>query len=94
MVVELFRFLVIDDCLCIVCELVENFLVFLVNLINLYCIEGQKIVVFEVVDVFGDVFDIYVFLVGNVGNIIVYWKGYCEYVVDGFVSYMLWMFGF
>lgn len=36
-------------------------------------------VVFEIVDVLGIVLDVYVLLVGNVGNIIVYWKGYIEY---------------
>lgn len=35
--------------------------------------------VFEVVDILGDVLDWLCIFVGNVGNIIVYWMGFCIY---------------
>lgn len=83
-----------DDCLELVCKMVVDFLmILLVNLVNLVCIEGQKMVVFEIVDVLGIVLDVYVLLVGNVGNIIVYWKGYIEYYQLGLIDKLFCMLG-
>lgn len=58
----------------------------IVNSINPYRIEGQKTAAFEIVDALGDAPDYHCLPVGNAGNITAYWKGYCEYCLDGVAS--------
>lgn len=51
-------------------------------------------VVFEIVEELGVVFDYYCLLVGNVGNIIVYWMGYFEYKKVGICNIVFKMVGY
>ena len=75
-----------DDCLTLARKLAESYPVELVNSVNPARIEGQKTAAFEVVDALGDAPDIHCLPVGNAGNITAYWKGYREYLREGFAG--------
>ena len=51
---------------------------YLVNSLNPFRIEGQKITAFEIIEQLGDVPDYVVLPVGNAGNISAIWKGFRE----------------
>ncbi|MDG6898111.1 MAG: threonine synthase [Nitrososphaerota archaeon] len=56
---------------------------YLVNSVNPFRIEGQKVAAFEVFEQLGDVPDYVVLPVGNAGNISAYWKGFRELKAAG-----------
>jgi threonine synthase len=57
----------------------EKLPVALVNSLNPYRLEGQKTVVFEIIEALGRSPDLLALPVGNAGNITAIWKGFCEY---------------
>ena len=67
-----------DRALELVQQIGELYPVALVNSINPYRIEGQKTLVFEVVEELGRMPDFHALPVGNAGNITAHWRGYCE----------------
>lgn len=83
-----------DDCLELARKLAVDYPVELVNSVNPARIEGQKTASFEIVDQLGRAPDIHCLPVGNAGNITAYWKGYCEYAIDGIASSRPRMWGF
>jgi threonine synthase len=83
-----------DDCLTLASKLSIDYPVTLVNHINPNRIAGQRSAAFEVVDALGDAPDVHCLPVGNGGNIVAYWLGYCEYARDGVASKLPVMRGF
>ncbi len=83
-----------DAALQLVRALAEAYPVALVNSINPYRIEGQKTLVFEVVEELGASPDYHALPVGNAGNITAHWKGYQELKQDGTLTKMPKMLGF
>ena len=57
----------------------EKLPVALVNSLNPYRLEGQKTVVFEIIEALGRSPDLLALPVGNAGNITAIWKGFCEH---------------
>ena len=56
---------------------------YLVNSVNPFRIEGQKVAAFEIFEQLGDVPDYVVLPVGNAGNISAFWKGFKELKANG-----------
>ena len=83
-----------DAALDIVREMGATLPVTVVNSVNPYRIEGQKTVVFEIVEVLGDAPDLHCMPVGNAGNITACWKGYREEQDRGRISRLPRMLGF
>ena len=69
-----------DDGMRLVKEVAENAPVTIVNSINPYRLQGQKTIVFEIMDELGRAPDYHCLPVGNAGNITAHWIGYSEYV--------------
>jgi threonine synthase len=67
-----------DEALAVVRELGDRPAVEVVNSINPARIEGQKTAAFEIVDALDDAPTVHSIPVGNAGNIVAYWRGYCE----------------
>lgn len=67
-----------DVALTLVRELAENHPIALVNSVNEFRLEGQKVASFEIVDEIGEI-DALCIPVGNAGNISAYWRGFKEY---------------
>ena len=67
-----------DVALKLVRELAENHPIALVNSVNEFRLEGQKVASFEIVDEIGEI-DALCIPVGNAGNISAYWRGFKEY---------------
>lgn len=73
-----------DAALKLVFELVrKNSEFYLVNSVNPFRIEGQKVAAFEVFEQLGGVPDYVVLPVGNAGNISAFWKGFKELKASG-----------
>jgi len=73
-----------DAALKLVFELVRKHSKFyLVNSVNPFRIEGQKVAAFEVFEQLGGVPDYVILPVGNAGNISAYWKGFKELKASG-----------
>jgi threonine synthase len=73
-----------DAALRLVFELVRGHKEFyLVNSVNPFRIEGQKVAAFEIYEQLGDVPDYVVLPVGNAGNISAFWKGFKELRASG-----------
>ena len=83
-----------DAALDIVREMGATLPVTVVNSVNPYRIEGQKTVVFEIVEGLGDAPDLHCMPVGNAGNITACWKGYREEQDRGRISRLPRMLGF
>lgn len=83
-----------DDALSLVRQLAEREPVTVVNSVNRFRIEGQKSAAFEIVDALGEAPDVHCLPVGNAGNIMAYWHGYCEYREAGFSHRLPRMLGF
>ncbi len=56
---------------------------YLVNSVNPFRIEGQKVAAFEIFEQLGEAPDYVVLPVGNAGNISAYWKGFKELKASG-----------
>ena len=67
-----------DQALQIVREICNKHPIELVNSLNPNRIEGQKTASFEIIDDMGYAPDHLFIPVGNAGNIVAYWKGFCE----------------
>ena len=76
-----------DEALTLVRELCQRHPIALVNSVNAFRIEGQKVAAIEIVEELGSV-DALAIPVGNAGNITAYWKGFQE------VGHSPQMFGF
>ena len=72
-----------DQALQIVCQLIDEYPVTMVNSLNPDRIDGQKTAAFEIIDELNYVPDYHFIPVGNAGNITAYWKGYVEYQKAG-----------
>ena len=73
-----------DAALNLVFELVKKHREFyLVNSVNPFRIEGQKVAAFEIYEQLGEVPDYLVLPVGNAGNISAFWKGFKELKLSG-----------
>ncbi len=83
-----------DEALTIVRKIAEEGYATLVNSINPYRLEGQKTGAFEVCEELGSAPTHHVLPVGNAGNISAYWKGYKEYLAEGFIDAKPVMMGF
>jgi threonine synthase len=83
-----------DQALTLCRELADRFPVELVNSVNPYRIDGQRTGAWEIVDQLGRAPDVHVMPVGNAGNITAYWRGYREYLADGFVDALPVMRGY
>jgi threonine synthase len=83
-----------DRALSIVREIAEQYPVQLVNSVNPYRLQGQKTGAFEVCDQLGTAPDWLCIPVGNAGNIVAYWMGFCEYWQRGLIRERPKMFGF
>ena len=83
-----------DDALVVVKELAAAGDATLVNSVNPYRIEGQKIAAFEVCEDLGDAPDALFIPVGNAGNITAYWKGFVEAAASGLATKRPRMFGY
>jgi len=66
---------------------------YLVNSINPYRVEGQKVAAFEMYEQLGDVPDYVVLPVGNAGNISAVWKGFKELKAFGITQKLPRMVG-
>ena len=69
-----------DDGMRLVQELARTMPVNIVNSINLYRLQGQKTIAFEIIEALGDAPDYHALPVGNAGNITAHWIGYSESV--------------
>lgn len=76
-----------DDALREVRKLAETGLVYLLNSINPYRLEGQKTIAYEIYEQLGGKAPDYVVLpVGNAGNISAVWKGFKELLTLGLID--------
>jgi threonine synthase len=83
-----------DDALSLVLELVKADQTFyLMNSLNPFRIEGQKVAAFEIYEQLGLVPDYVVLPVGNAGNISAIWKGFKELRANGITSSVPKMIG-
>lgn len=83
-----------DTALSLVFELVRKHGEFyLVNSVNPFRIEGQKVAAFEIFEQLGGVPDYVVLPVGNAGNISAYWKGFKELRTSGITRKLPKMIG-
>ena len=83
-----------DQALGIGKEVSSKFDITLVNSINPYRLEGQKVVAFEICDQLGFPPAYHFMPVGNAGNITATWRGYREYQMKGRSSGLPRMMGF
>ncbi|MGH8670598.1 MAG: threonine synthase [Burkholderiales bacterium] len=67
-----------DDGMRLVQEVAESGKATIVNSINPFRIQGQKTIVFEIIEALGEAPDYHALPVGNAGNITAHWIGYCE----------------
>ena len=67
-----------DEGMRLVQELAETMPLDIVNSINPFRLQGQKTLVFEVLEALGDAPDYHALPVGNAGNISAHWIGYSE----------------
>lgn len=67
-----------DEGMRLVQELAETMPLDIVNSINPFRLQGQKTLVFEVLEALGDAPDYHALPVGNAGNITAHWIGYSE----------------
>ena len=75
-------------------ELADRYPVVLVNSVNPDRLEGQKTLVFEVVEVLGGAPDAHLVPVGNAGNITSHWMGYRQLRESAEIDHLPAMFGF
>jgi threonine synthase len=83
-----------DQALAIAREVSSKFEITLVNSINPYRLEGQKVAAFEVCDQLEAVPAYHFMPVGNAGNITATWRGYTEYHSRGRSAGLPKMMGF
>jgi threonine synthase len=83
-----------DEALMVVRKIADEGYATLVNSINPYRLEGQKTAAFEVCEELAAAPTHHALPVGNAGNIAAYWKGYKEYLAEGFIDAKPIMMGF
>jgi threonine synthase len=83
-----------DDALSLVLDLVKaDDRFYLMNSLNPFRIEGQKVAAFEIYEDLGEVPDYIVLPVGNAGNISAVWKGFKELRANGITHTLPKMIG-